>query len=260
MSATPEGLEFKKYDELTMFQKMQVWRAIALFPAITVMVFMRRKIGFRMMKPNWLVAMTVILCLIPLFLSGIAAPFGFLMPLYAFAMLGMGLYQRWKRWGELCSGERWHTYSAGISYFEMLPLPAFLQSHGRIYRFLDPIAVVLVGLIVSLALSHGLGIWIMFSGLALHIFEQDVYEKAISRDLDTLDGLIASEVQDETVKHFAGAQPEEKRRTLEDTAGIPTGLAPDIHRQVELRRARVLAAAQAATAKPAIPDNLATET
>jgi hypothetical protein len=38
--------------------------------------------------------------------------------------------------------------------------------------------------------------------------------------LDILDGLVAAEVQTETVEHFAGPQPDEERRTLEDTAGI----------------------------------------
>ena len=54
---------------------------------------------------------------------------------------------------------------------------------------------------------------------------------------------IAAEVQNETVKHFEGPQPDEKQRTLEDTAGIPTGVAFDIHRQIELRRAKERAAA-----------------
>jgi len=60
----------------------------------------------------------------------------------------------------------------------------------------------------------------------------------------------AAEVQEEVVKHFEGGAQEELR-TLEETAGIPTGLAPDIHKQIELRRAK--------QRKPA-PDNLAPET
>jgi hypothetical protein len=54
----------------------------------------------------------------------------------------------------------------------------------------------------------------------------------------------------ETVKHFEGGAQEEQR-ILEETAGIPTGLAPDIHKQIELRRAK--------HHKPA-PDNLVPET
>jgi hypothetical protein len=39
----------------------------------------------------------------------------------------------------------------------------------------------------------------------------------------------------ETVEHFSGAQPDDKQRTLQETAGIPTGVAFDI--QIELLRA-----------------------
>jgi hypothetical protein len=67
--------------------------------------------------------------------------------------------------------------------------------------------------------------------------------------VDILDGLVAAEVQTETVKNFEGPQPDEERRTLEDTAGIPTGVAFDIHNQIELRRAK----------RAASPDNLAPE-
>jgi len=49
--------------------------------------------------------------------------------------------------------------------------------------------------------------------------------------------MVAADVQAETVEHFAGPQPEEKQRTLQETAGIPTGVAFDIHRQIEKRRA-----------------------
>jgi len=61
-------------------------------------------------------------------------------------------------------------------------------------------------------------------------------------------GLFAPEVQAETVKHFEGGAQEEQR-TLQETAGIPTGLAPDIARQVEVRRAK----------RKSAPDNLAPE-
>ena len=171
---------------------------------------------------------------------------------YALAMLGLGLWQRWQRWKELCNGERWHTFSPGISYLETLPWPPIMKSHRRVNRFIDPAAVAIAGLIIGLALSHGLGIWIMFSAFFLYVFEQDLYEKQLNHDLDTLDGLFASEVQAEVVKHFEqGETAEQRQQTLEVTAGIPTGLAPDIHKQVELRRAK--------QRKPA-PDNLAPET
>ena len=40
------------------------------------------------------------------------------------------------------------------------------------------------------------------------------------------------------MEHFAGLQSGKVQRSLEDTAGIPTGVAFDIQRQIELRRAK----------------------
>ena len=62
-------------------------------------------------------------------------------------------------------------------------------------------------------------------------------------------GLVAAKIQSETAQHFEGPQADQKQMQLQDTAGIPTGVAPDIHRQVGLRKAK----------RTAAPDNLATE-
>jgi hypothetical protein len=72
-------------------------------------------------------------------------------------------------------------------------------------------------------------------------------ERMLEQDLDILDGLVAAEIQAETAKHFEGPQADPKQMQLEETGGIPTGVAPDIHRQVELRKAK----------RAAAPDNLA---
>jgi hypothetical protein len=237
----------QKIEDMTWLEKIDLIRAFSLFPAITVMVFIRKKIGFRMVKPTWLVILTIIMLLVPVIFKAVAAPFGFLMVIYALAVLGLGLWQRWQRWCELCRGERWHSYSPGISYLENLPWPPVLKSHRRVNRFIDPAAVAIVALIIGIVLSHGLGVWLMFCAFFLYVFEQNLYEKQLNRDLDTLDGLFAAEVQGEVVKRFEdGAQAEQQ--TLEQTGGIPTGLSPEIQKQIELRRAR--------QRKPA-PDNLA---
>jgi hypothetical protein len=72
----------------------------------------------------------------------------------------------------------------------------------------------------------------------------------LEQDLDILDGLVAAEIQSEVAKHYDGPQADQKQMQLQETAGIPTGVAPDIHRQVELRKAK----------RGAAPDNLATDT
>lgn len=232
---------------MTIFEKAKIIQALSLFPAITVMVYIRHNLGFRMMKPIWLVIMTVIILVVSAVAGNVAKPFTSLFVIYALAMLGLGLYQRYLRWGDLAKGVRWHTYSPGLSYLEMLPIPTFFLVKRRLYRFLDPLVCAIAGLLLAL-LSRALGAWVLFSAFALYIYEQALYEKMLERDLDMLDGLVAAEVQSETAKHFDGPQADQKPKTLEETAGIPTGVAPDIHRQVELRKAK----------RAAAPDNLAT--
>jgi hypothetical protein len=53
-------------------------------------------------------------------------------------------------------------------------------------------------------MSKPLGIWIIFSAFFLYVYEQNLYEKQLARDLDILDGMVAAEVQEETVKLFEG--------------------------------------------------------
>ena len=239
----------KKFEELPWLEQVDLFRRLSLFPAITVMVFIRRKIGFRVMNPTWLIILTIIIFIFPDLPGGLPSPTDGLMKFYALVMLALGLFHRSRRWRELCRGERWHTYSPGISILEFLPLPGFLKSNRRVNRFLDPALVVIIGLII-LALSKPLGIWIIFSAFFLYVYEQNLYEKQLARDLDILDGMVAAEVQEETVKLFEGKLTENIQRPLAETAGIPTGLAPDIHKQIQLRRAK----------RTPPPDNLATET
>jgi hypothetical protein len=224
---------------------MKIVQHLSILPAITIMVFMRRKVGFRLLKPTWLIGMAVFLW----FINGVCntdflilSPCGYIFAKFPWVMLAMGFGQRYFRWRDLCQGVRWHTFSPGISYFELLPLPAFLRAHRRIYRFLDP-ACFVFSMFFGVFFSRPVARWIAFSSFALFIYEQALFEKQLDRDLDILDGLVAAEVQTETVEHFAGPQPEEKQRNLEATAGIPTGVAYDIHRQIEQRRAKERAAA-----------------
>ena len=233
-------------------EKIDIIRKIAIFPALTVMIFLRRGIGFRLLKTNWLVVLAIIMMVVAAVFPAVTQPFGSATVLYALAMLGWGLYQRWQRWCDICSGVRWHTYCPGVSYLEYIPWPAFLQSHRRINRYLDPLAVGIVGIIAGLLLSHLLGLWIELAGLFLFVYEQDLYDAMLNHRLDTLDGLIAAEVQEENVKHFQQGQPTDKVRSVEATAGIPTGIAPDIDALLAKRQAEF------AAAHPA-PDNLAKE-
>ncbi len=237
----PSQTQSQRNEDLTIADKMKIVQYLAIFPALTIMVFMRRKVGFRMLKPTRIIGMAFFLSVVDDMVNmlPLVKSTGVVFTEFPMVLMIAGFSQRYLRWKELCRGERWHTLSTGVSYLELLPLPAILKSHRRIYRFLDPIAVFIFAMFFGSFVSMYLARWFAFSALCLFIFEQTLYEKQLDRDLDILDGLVAAEVQSETVEHFAGSQPAQQERTLQDTAGIPTGVAFDIHRQIEIRRAAI---------------------
>ncbi len=245
----------QRNEDLTLSDKMKIVQYLAIFPAITIMVFMRRKVGFRMLKPSRLIGMAFFLWIIGDIFSMLpfTKPPGFIYDRFPLLLLAVGFLERYRRWKELCNGERWHTMSPGISYFELLPLPAILKSHRRIYRFVDPAACFILSMLFGIFFSQPLARWFAVSSFALFIYEQTLFEKQLDRDLDILDGLVAAEVQAETVKHFEGPQPDDEQRTLEDTAGIPTGVSFDIHKQIELRRRKERAEAPVNLTKETSP-------
>ena len=73
------------------------------------------------------------------------------------------------------------------------------------------------------------------------IYETAAYQRMINRWLDTLDGLCESEIQAQDVKRFQSGQAAAKL-PLQETNGIPTGLAPDIRRNMAIRLAEAKAA------------------
>ena len=243
-------------------QARQLVPALMQYPALTLMVFFRRRIGYRVVKPGPLIGMALVLIILPHIFSAIAAipamflPFArrqvpppsllarlfdFLAPfplpsaltLFALLMVALGYLQRWRRWRELRRGARWHTMSRGISPFETI---FFHVRRDWIYRYVDPLACFLAGWLLFQISFTGLGLWVMFSAFALRIVEQTVFDKSLERDLDTLDALIESEVQAETVDHFQGGPV--KERPLSETAGIPTGAGADLEAQIATRRAK----------------------
>jgi len=235
-------------------QKMEFAQKLALYPALTVLVVLRRRIGLRQLKPSRLFGMAAFLIVLgnicshlPPLPIGIGigprgelpGPDGFggaVLILYALGLLGWGLFQRRQRRVELGAGMRWHTWTTGISRFEFLPVSRYI-----VHRFVDPLVCILAGTVISV-FSQPLGLWLMVSGCALALHEQAIYEKMLERELDTLDGLLESEVHAETVEQFSsdgsGAAAMETSLTLEQTAGIPTGIAPDIQRQIAQRLKR----------------------
>jgi hypothetical protein len=80
-------------------------------------------------------------------------------------------------------------------------------------------------MLVGIILSHGLGVWPMFSAFFLYVYEQNLYEKQLNHASIRLTACLPPEVQAETVKHFEGGAQEEQR-TLQETAASRPALRP----------------------------------
>ena len=145
----------------TLFESRNIMLFFASIGAIPWILLIHFKAGLRTLKPARILGLSMFL----MFLSGLAninllcfKPAGELFDLLPWALIIGGFVVRHRRWQELGRGDFCHTYSAGISYLEKLPLPAFLKSHRRIYRVVEPclcfIASMIFGIFVSVAVAR----------------------------------------------------------------------------------------------------------
>ena len=203
------------------------------YPAMTVMVFLRRDIGYRLLSPVPMIVMTGILMLVAAIIppEKQAAHPEFL---FWFAMLSLFLSscQRTKRWREFKKGVLQHTYYIGTSPFDYSWLPKACRRFRRIPRFADPFFCIFAGL-AFLPVSVALGFWLMIAGASLRIFEDVVFQKELNRDFDILDSVIISEVHSSTVEKFDDSAPHSPQPS---SNSIPTGMAPDIKRSLNRRK------------------------
>lgn len=221
----------------TLTQKKAMIASVALFFALPLILLLRKKVGYRFMNPVMVLAMVVLLfnyASISAIWATVDPTSGYFSSLLiaALGILVLVVFgvQRFRRWKEIKTGIPWHTYSRGVSWLSFLPL-----SDSRIKRFADPIACALVGL-VCYALFRGLSYYLLLAAASLFIFEAWDHDVALNAALDMLDSLVESEVMSENVEHYS--QPNPQQKPLELTAGIPTGIAPDIQHQIERRRNR----------------------
>jgi len=233
----------QQWKSLTLEQKLAIGANIALYPAMTVMIFIRRRLGYRFISLPKLVVMSVFLLILGA-LAGALGSLGrnsWLVVVFSLAVFVVGVVERRFRWREIKAGVSWHSYSRGISWLNNF-LP---YSDSTIKRFFDPAAVLVVGVIFVVLIQPILGYYFIFSALCLFSFEAYDFERSINMMLDQLDAMIDSEVISSNVEYYS--QPGEvKQRPLEQTAGIPTGVAPDLQAAIERRRSRSIPPANGA--------------
>ena len=205
------------------------------FPALTVMVFLRRDLGYRLLNPLSLIAVTGLLVVVAVLAQpGHADAQPIFLLVFALWAFIVGMFQRVQRWRELNRAVRQHSYYIGTSPFDFRWLPVVCRRNRRIARFIDPIFCALIGL-AFFPFSHALAMWLVFSAFCLRSYEYTIHQKQRSLNLDTVDGLIVSEIQAETVEHFEQA-PDARQQQPE--TGIPTGLGQDIQDHIRRRRTK----------------------
>ena len=97
---------------------------------------------------------------------------------YALLVLGLGIWQHWKRLQERKLGIQPHRYSVGDGWFYgFVPLP-----RKHIDMFVDPAVAFVVGGLLRYELGFGLlGLWLMWSAVATCGME--VYRHRLEREL-----------------------------------------------------------------------------
>jgi hypothetical protein len=205
------------------------------FPALSVIVFFRHDLGYRLLDPLRVLGITIFLVVVSVLAqpgNEDAKPVYLLMFGIGFFILAMA--QKIKRWWQFNRAVRQHSYYIGTSPFAFRWLPAFMHRNRRVARFIDPLFCGLIGF-ASFPLSHALACWLIFSAFCLRAYEYMIHERDRNLDMDSIDGLIHAESQGKTVEQFENVQDS---RPQQQATGIPTGLGQDVWEHIRRRRGK----------------------
>lgn len=214
-------------------EKYAIAQAMLRFPALTIMVFLRTGIGYRLLNPLTLIAVNGVVFAIAILATPnneAARPTD--LALFAALSFYAGIYQRIRRWLELNRGIRQHSYSVGHSRLAFRWLPAFCHRNRRVARFIDPFCCLLVGLALF-PYSRALACWLVLSAFGLRVLEDSLYRRDLNRELDLVDDLILSEEQASSLEQYEQRAPVKKPQPTTD---VPTGVAADIREKIKPKK------------------------
>jgi hypothetical protein len=216
----------------TLQQKYARAKWLTQFPALTVMVLLRKNIGFRLLHPLKLLAINGALAVIAILAqpgNEDARPLALI--LFAALSFCAGIGQRIRRWRELSQPARQHSEYIGTSCMNFEWLPDFIRRNRLVSRFIDPIVCALAG-VALFPVSRALACYLVFAGFCLRAYEAHIFERERNRNLDLTDGLIRAEIQSEEIEQFEGAPASQSQP---NRPGLSTGLAPDLQANIQRR-------------------------
>lgn len=201
-------------------------------PALMLLITLRRDVGIRLLNPLMLIATFGGLSLLAIQAmpgNEAARP----QDLLIFAGIGFlsGITQRILRWWDLHRGVLHHTYFIGTSPFQRW-LPKFLRSK-RFARILDSLFAVAIGYAIF-PYSPSLGTWLVISGICLRAWEEVIYHRERSRELDLMDSAYVADEQARSLEHYEQGQ---NPSVPAANAPVMTGIGEDIQEQIRQRRA-----------------------
>ena len=200
------------------------------FPALTLMVLTRPDIGYRLVNPLTLIAVFGLLAVVTVLATpGHEAAHPEHLLIFAGVGFISGIAQRIRRWSELNRGEIRHSYYIGTSRLAFRWLPQSLHKNRRVARFLEPALFAGIGLAL-LPYSQALAMWLCLASFCLRAFEDQVFQRERSRDLDLMDSVIVAQEQTRVLERYEQAQNPPQHQA---TPGIPSGLAKDIQAKIK---------------------------
>jgi len=214
-------------------QQYQFAKWLMQFPALTLMVILRRDIGYCLLNPLALIAVFGLLFVVAVLATPgneAARP----MDLAIFAVIGFlsGLAQLIRRWWDMSRKPHQHSYYIGSSPFDQKWLPVYLRQNRRAARFLDPLVCAGIGFIL-LPYSRALAMWLIFSGFCLRAYEFNIHVRDMETELDLKDSLIEARRHSEILEQ---GEPSPDAMPDQPDAGVPTGLGNDIREHLKRRR------------------------
>lgn len=205
------------------------------YPAITLLVLLRRDVGYRLLSPFRLLATCAVICVLTIFATPgneEGRPYDLL--LFCVVVFLFGFAQRIRRWLEFNRGGRQqHSFYIGSSPFDFRWLPNFVRRNRRVGRYIDPLFFSGIGILL-MPVSRFLALYLIFAAFCLRAFEHMAWNNERERQLDMMDSLIASENQAHTLDQFQRAP----QTPPQQDAAIPTGLAEDIKAHIKAQRAK----------------------
>ncbi len=203
------------------------------FPALTLMVFSRRDIGYRLLSPFMLLAVFGLLAVVAILATPgheAAHPEHLLI----FALVGFlsGIAQRIRRWLDVNRGVIRHSHYIGTSAFDFRWLPFIVRRNRRVARYVEPIFFALIGLALF-PFSRALAVWLIFAAFCLRGFEDQVFRRQRNRELDLSDSAIIADQQARVLEQYEQAQHAPPN---EGSTGIATGMADDIQKKIHANK------------------------